>query len=59
MRNSLRKLDGIHAIEVDLELEEAYVRYSTARVAVQAMTKATTDIGFPSTVLPATSEPAE
>lgn len=56
MRNSLRKLEGIHSIEVDLELEEAYVRYSPARVGVQAMTKVTAEIGFPSTVKSMTGE---
>lgn len=48
MRNSLRWLEGIHSVEVDIELEEAIVLYSPTLVSVKEMTKATTDIGFPS-----------
>lgn len=50
MRNSLRKLEGIESVEVDLEFEEAIVRFSPEVVDVQAMIKATTDVGFPSTL---------
>lgn len=50
MRNSLRKLEGIHHIEVDLEFEEAIVRYSPDVVGVDAMIEATTAIGFPSAI---------
>ena len=57
MRNSLRKLEGIHSIEVDLELEEAYVRYAPGIVDVQALIKASTDIGFPASVKPAENAP--
>lgn len=56
MRNSLRKLEGIHEIEVDLEFEEAIVRYSPASVTVQAMVEATTAIGFPSALKPEASD---
>lgn len=52
MRNSLRKLEGIQSIEVDLEFEEAIVRYLPDKVDVQAMIQATTDIGFPSSLQP-------
>lgn len=37
-------------MEVDLEFEEAIVRFSPEVVDVQAMIKATTDVGFPSTL---------
>ena len=50
MRNSLLKLNGIFEIDVDLGTEEALVLYSPTRVDVQTMIKATTDIGFPSSV---------
>lgn len=53
MRNSLRKLNGIQSIEVDLEFEEAYVRYSPEIIDVQTMTEATKAIGFPSAIKPA------
>lgn len=52
MRNSLRKLEGIQSIDVDLEFEEAIVRYMPDKVDVQAMIRATTDIGFPSSLKP-------
>ncbi|MCG8415566.1 MAG: heavy-metal-associated domain-containing protein [Pseudomonadales bacterium] len=48
MRSSLRKLEGIQSVEVDLDLEEAIVRYVPELVTIEAMTKATTAIGFPS-----------
>jgi mercuric ion binding protein len=50
VRNSLRKLEGIHSVEVDLELAEALVRYSPDVVDVRAMVDATSNIGFPSAV---------
>jgi copper chaperone CopZ len=52
VRNSLRKLDGIQSIDVDLEYEEAIVRYMPNKVDVQAMIQATTEIGFPSSLKP-------
>jgi copper chaperone CopZ len=52
VRNSLRKLEGIHSVDVDIEFEEAIVRYSPALVNIEAMTKAITDIGFPSSLKP-------
>ena len=53
MRNSLRALEGIRKVEVDLDEEIAVVVYATAVVDTFAMIKATTDIGFPSTLRPA------
>lgn len=50
MRNSLRALKGVRSVEVDYELEQAYVEYSAAEVQPQAMIKATTDVGFPSSL---------
>ena len=52
MRNSLKRLEGIESIDIDYDAEEAIVVYSPAVVDTQAMVKATTDIGFPSTVKP-------
>ena len=50
MRNSLNKLEGVEYVEVDYESEEAIVIFSPALVHTQAIMKATTDIGFPSTI---------
>jgi copper chaperone CopZ len=50
VRNSLRALKGVKSVEVDYELEQAFVEYSDAEVQPQAMIKATTDVGFPASV---------
>lgn len=39
-------------MDVDIEFEEAIVRYSPALVNTESMIKATTDIGFPSSLKP-------
>ena len=50
VRNSLKRLEGIKSVDVDYGAEEAIVIYLPAAINTQAMVKATTDIGFPSTV---------
>lgn len=50
MRNSLKALEGIREVEVDLDDEIAIVIYETAKLEVSKMTEATTNIGFPSSV---------
>jgi mercuric ion binding protein len=50
VRNSLKALDGIKEIEVDLDEQIAIVIYETTKVEVSKMTQATTNIGFPSKV---------
>ena len=50
VRNSLKALDGIREIEVDLDEQTAIVIYETAKVEVSNMTQATTNIGFPSKI---------
>jgi mercuric ion binding protein len=52
VRNSLRKLEGVQSVDVDIEFEEAIVRYTPALLSIDAMTRATTDIGFPSSLKP-------
>jgi len=50
VRNSLKVLNGIREIEVDLDEKIAIVIYETAKLEVSKMTQATTSIGFPSTI---------
>ena len=50
MRNSLRALEGVRHVEVDLEDKQATVIYTTAVIKTSTMTEATTNIGFPSSV---------
>lgn len=52
MSNSLKALDGINDIEVDLEEKLAIVEYDSNKVDVPSMIKATTEIGFPSSIKP-------
>ena len=53
MRNSLRALEGIRQVEVDLDEKQATVIYETAKVKISSMIEATTNIGFPSSIKPA------
>lgn len=50
MRNSLRALEGVRYVEVDLDEKMATVVYATAAVKTSAMIEATTNVGFPSSV---------
>ncbi len=50
MRNSLTSLEGVSEVEVDLDEKTAVVIYETAKVDIAKLTKATTDVGFPSKV---------
>jgi mercuric ion binding protein len=50
VRNSLRALEGIRQVEVDLDEKQAAVIYETAKVKTSSMIEATTNIGFPSSI---------
>lgn len=50
MRNSLEALEGINETEVDLDEETAVVIYDPLKVDIAKMIKATTDVGFPSSL---------
>lgn len=50
MRNSLRALEGVSQVEVDLDEKLATVTYATAMVETAAMIAATTNVGFPSSI---------
>ncbi|MBT7678355.1 MAG: hypothetical protein HN637_07090 [Gammaproteobacteria bacterium] len=50
VRNSLRALEGVREVEVDLDENMAVVIYESAKLNVSKLTEATTNIGFPSVV---------
>ena len=50
MSKSLKTLEGVSEVEVDLDEKTAVVIYETAKVDIAKLTKATTDVGFPSSV---------
>ena len=50
MRNSLRKVEGVRKIEVDLDEKTATVIVASKEVEASLLVAATTNIGFPSVV---------
>ena len=46
---ALNKVPGVSKTEVSFERREAIVSFDDAKTTLQALTKATTDAGFPST----------
>ena len=50
VRKALEKVEGVHDIIVEYETRTVVVAYDDTRVALPALTQATTDAGFPSTV---------
>ena len=50
MRNSLKKVEGVKKIEVDLDDKTATVIVASKEVDTSLLVAATTNIGFPSVV---------
>ena len=50
MRNSLKKVEGVRNIEVDLDAQTATVIVMNKEVDTSLLVAATTNIGFPSIV---------
>ena len=50
MKRSLTRLDGVTKADVSLQKREAMVTYDDAKTNVEALLKATKDVGFPSTL---------
>ena len=50
VRKALEKVEGVYEIIVEYETRTVVVAYDDIRVAPAALTQATTDAGFPSTV---------
>ncbi len=52
VKKALTKVDGVVKAEVNFDKRLAVVTYDDAKTKVGALTKATTDAGYPSTVNP-------
>lgn len=50
VRHALKKVPGVSKAEVSFEKKLAVVSFDDSKTNVQALTKATTDAGYPSTV---------
>ena len=51
VKMALRKVSGVSKIDVSLDRREARVTFDDAKVNVEALTRATKDAGFPSTLV--------
>ncbi|WP_298394143.1 mercury resistance system periplasmic binding protein MerP [uncultured Azonexus sp.] len=52
VKKALTKVDGVQKVEVSYERLAAVVTFDDAKTTVQALTKATENAGYPSTVNP-------
>ncbi|MFN7085806.1 MAG: mercury resistance system periplasmic binding protein MerP [Burkholderiales bacterium] len=52
VKKALTKVDGVQKVEVSYEKLEAAVTFDDARTSVEALTKATENAGYPSTMKP-------
>ncbi len=50
VKKALTKVAGVTKVDVDLDNLQAVVTFDDAKTTVAALTKATTDAGYPSTV---------
>lgn len=50
VRKSLEKVPGVSAVKVDMAAKTATVQFDADKVSPQALTQATADAGFPSSV---------
>ncbi len=50
VKQSLNKVKGVTKTDVSFEKRQAIVSFDNEKTSVQALTKATTDAGYPSTV---------
>lgn len=50
VKKALTKLSGVTKVEVDLKKLQAVVTYDDAKTTVEALTRATANAGYPSTV---------
>ncbi len=51
VKKALGKVDGVSRAEVDFGKRQAVVGFDDAKTSVQALTRATQDAGYPSTVV--------
>ena len=50
VKKALTKVDGVTNVGVDFDKRQAVVSYDDAKTSVEALTKATANAGYPSTV---------
>ena len=50
VKKALNKVAGVEKVDINYEKREAAVTYDDAKTNVEALTKATKDAGYPSTV---------
>jgi mercuric ion binding protein len=50
VKKALTKVTGVTEVKVNLERKQAVVTFDDAKTTIVALTKATTDAGYPSTV---------
>lgn len=50
VKKALTKVNGVSKVDVEFERREAVVTFDDAKTTVAALTKATSDAGYPSTV---------
>jgi mercuric ion binding protein len=50
VKKTLSKVEGVHKAEVSFEKREAVVTFDDAKTIADALTKATTNAGYPATV---------
>lgn len=50
VKKALNKVAGVEKVEISFEKREAIVTFDDSKTSQEALTKATTDAGYPSTV---------
>ncbi|AFU44850.1 MULTISPECIES: mercury resistance system periplasmic binding protein MerP [Comamonadaceae] len=50
VKKALSKIEGVSEVEVTFETRDAAVTFDDAKTSVQKLTKATAEVGFPSSV---------
>lgn len=51
IKKALGKVDGVSAVRVEFEARQATVTFDDTRTNIEALTRATRDAGYPSTVI--------
>lgn len=51
VKKALGKVEGVSRAEVDFGKRQAVVQFDDAKTSIEALTRATTDAGYPSTVV--------
>jgi mercuric ion binding protein len=51
VKQSLTRVDGVKAVDVSLEAKQAVVQYDDEKTNIEVLTAATTNYGFPSSVI--------